>query len=227
MPITVATPRARGEHLSVSGSVVTSFIRISWCYNRFTNSKPWLSAAYASLDAQPWARLIRLAPSVGLWWPRITIYSGRGASLIHRKCGTCRFFEEGGIAASGWCRHPDRQDLQHMVLVRKTELACRDGWDHDLWEPKDDEHEEAISAPMHAGARSGSGHVQRDSPVNNGRETRNVDTVVSLEHDRSNRRSEGLESEASDPHAVSDAVEQKDDPHSDVRSRKGLRAWSS
>jgi hypothetical protein len=24
-----------------------------------------------------------------------------------------------------------------MVLVRKTELACRDGWDHDLWEPKE------------------------------------------------------------------------------------------
>jgi hypothetical protein len=57
--------------------------------------------------------------------------------LTQRKCGTCKYFEEGGIAASGWCRHPDRQDLEHMVLVRKTELACRDGWDHDLWEPKD------------------------------------------------------------------------------------------
>jgi hypothetical protein len=56
--------------------------------------------------------------------------------VTNRKCGTCRYFEEGGIAASGWCRHPDRQDLQHMVLVRKTELACRNGWDHDLWEPK-------------------------------------------------------------------------------------------
>lgn len=57
--------------------------------------------------------------------------------MTQRKCGTCRYFEEGGIAASGWCRHPDRQELQHMVLVRKTELACRDGWDHDLWEPKE------------------------------------------------------------------------------------------
>lgn len=57
--------------------------------------------------------------------------------MTQRKCGTCRYFEEGGIAASGWCRHPERQELQHMVLVRKTELACRDGWDHDLWEPKD------------------------------------------------------------------------------------------
>ncbi|MFW6075939.1 MAG: hypothetical protein ACOC9Y_10110 [Chloroflexota bacterium] len=57
--------------------------------------------------------------------------------MTQRKCGTCKYFEEGGIAASGWCRHPERQELQHMVLVRKTELACRDGWDHDLWEPKD------------------------------------------------------------------------------------------
>ena len=24
-----------------------------------------------------------------------------------------------------------------MVLVRKSELACRDGWDHDLWEPRE------------------------------------------------------------------------------------------
>ena len=55
--------------------------------------------------------------------------------MIQRKCGTCRYFEESGIAASGWCKHPDRQDLQHMVLVRKTELACRNGWDDDLWEP--------------------------------------------------------------------------------------------
>lgn len=57
--------------------------------------------------------------------------------MTQRKCGTCRHFEAGGIAASGWCRHPDRQDLQHMVLVRKSELACRNGWDEDLWEPRE------------------------------------------------------------------------------------------
>src|SRR5690606_1426362 len=25
----------------------------------------------------------------------------------------------------------------HMGLVRRTELACRNGWDHDLWEPRE------------------------------------------------------------------------------------------
>jgi hypothetical protein len=55
--------------------------------------------------------------------------------VSQRKCGTCRYFEEGGIAASGWCRHPERQDLQHTVLVRKTELACRTGHGRVLWEP--------------------------------------------------------------------------------------------
>lgn len=42
------------------------------------------------------------------------------------------------MASSGWCRHPLRQDLQHMVLVRKNELACRQSLGgEDLWEAKD------------------------------------------------------------------------------------------
>jgi len=57
--------------------------------------------------------------------------------VTQRKCGTCRFFEEGGIAASGWCRHPMRQHLEQMVLVRKSELACRNDWDKDLWEVRE------------------------------------------------------------------------------------------
>ncbi len=61
--------------------------------------------------------------------------------MSHRRCGTCRYFEEGGLAGSGWCRHPQRRDLQHMVLVRRSELACRTGWDQDLWEPKGEEHD--------------------------------------------------------------------------------------
>ncbi len=59
--------------------------------------------------------------------------------VVHRKCGTCRHFEEGGTAASGRCLHPLRRDLEHMVLVRKNELACRNGWDEDLWESKEAE----------------------------------------------------------------------------------------
>lgn len=54
--------------------------------------------------------------------------------MVKRKCGTCRHFSDGGVAGSGWCQHPARRDLQHMVLVRKSELACRNGWDQDLWE---------------------------------------------------------------------------------------------
>lgn len=55
--------------------------------------------------------------------------------MVKRKCGTCRHFKDGGIAGSGWCHHPARRELHHMVLVRKTELGCRNNWDQDLWEP--------------------------------------------------------------------------------------------
>lgn len=61
--------------------------------------------------------------------------------MSQRRCGTCRYFEEGALAGSGWCRHPQRRDLQHMVLVRKSELACRTGWDEDLWDPRNPERE--------------------------------------------------------------------------------------
>lgn len=40
------------------------------------------------------------------------------------------------MAGSGWCRHPDRVQLDNLVMVRKTELACRNTWDTDLWEPQ-------------------------------------------------------------------------------------------
>ena len=76
---------------------------------------------------------------------------------MQRKCGTCKYFEEGGIASSGWCRHPDRQELEHMVLVRKTELACRQGWDHDLWEPRE-------RAGARAGAKQGDGSKRQRPP---------------------------------------------------------------
>jgi hypothetical protein len=55
--------------------------------------------------------------------------------MVKRKCGTCKYFQDQGLASSGWCRHPERCDIQDMVLVRKAELACRNGWDRDLWEP--------------------------------------------------------------------------------------------
>jgi hypothetical protein len=66
--------------------------------------------------------------------------------VVHRKCGTCRHFEEGGTAASGRCLHPLRRDLEQMVLVRKNELACRNGWDEDLWESREPEPSTHASA---------------------------------------------------------------------------------
>jgi hypothetical protein len=51
------------------------------------------------------------------------------------KCGTCRYFEEAGLAGSGWCHHPERKTSNDLlIMVRRNELACRDEWEHSLWE---------------------------------------------------------------------------------------------
>lgn len=55
---------------------------------------------------------------------------------MRRKCGTCRYWEEAGIANSGTCTHPQRSDLKDVLLVRRNELACRNPWDADLWQPR-------------------------------------------------------------------------------------------
>ncbi len=78
--------------------------------------------------------------------------------MTQRRCGTCRYFEEGGLAGSGWCHHPQRRDLQHMVYVRRGELACRTGWDQDLWEPRATEERPALSVI------TGSWHHHTDTP---------------------------------------------------------------
>lgn len=65
--------------------------------------------------------------------------------MVKRKCGTCLHFKDGGIAGSGWCQHPARRDLQHMVFVRKSELACRNGWDQDLWQLAREAHDAATT----------------------------------------------------------------------------------
>ena len=55
-----------------------------------------------------------------------------------RKCGTCRFFQDGGLAGSGWCHHPARRvSRDAMIMVRKGELACRNGWNDDYWTAAD------------------------------------------------------------------------------------------
>lgn len=70
---------------------------------------------------------------------------GEGEAVTQHKCGTCRYFEEGGFAGSGRCSHPLRKNIQQMVLVRKSELACRSDWADDLWEPKADAEPVAIA----------------------------------------------------------------------------------
>lgn len=57
---------------------------------------------------------------------------------MKRKCGTCKYFEDRGVANSGTCQHHQRRELRDVVLVRQTELACRNSWDQDLWEPRPD-----------------------------------------------------------------------------------------
>jgi hypothetical protein len=143
--------------------------------------------------------------------------------LIQRKCGTCKYFEEGGIAASGWCRHPERQALEHMVLVRKTELACRDGWDDDLWEPKDD--------------RAGSGRSRRNQPAKQRLPAQPADVRDSSlpEAARQTRStasggpSGSAESSSSEPHDRSEVGVPGNWPGQDEGSRvdAALSAWSS
>lgn len=88
------------------------------------------------------------------------IVSGvRGVAVTQHKCGTCRYFEEGGFAGSGRCSHPLRKNIQQMVLVRKSELACRTDWASDLWEPI----EEAAPVPIASNPRFASESTDTDA----------------------------------------------------------------
>jgi hypothetical protein len=56
--------------------------------------------------------------------------------VAKQKCETCRFFQEAGLAGSGWCHHPQRKTSNGvLVMVRRNELACRNAWSASLWEP--------------------------------------------------------------------------------------------
>ena len=75
----------------------------------------------------------------------------RGASRVgggvkKRKCGTCRFFQEGNLAGSGWCHHPQRKTTSDlMIMVRSNELACRNQWADDLWQATSGDGQEVVS----------------------------------------------------------------------------------
>lgn len=81
--------------------------------------------------------------------------------MTQHKCGTCRYFEEGGFAGSGRCGHPLRKNIQQMVLVRKSELACRTDWADDLWEAKQEAEPVSISASARFKPESRDGKLNR------------------------------------------------------------------
>ncbi len=56
--------------------------------------------------------------------------------MAKQKCGSCQFFQEAGLAGSGWCHHPQRKVSSGvLIMVRRNELACRDEWSRSLWQP--------------------------------------------------------------------------------------------
>lgn len=56
--------------------------------------------------------------------------------MKRRVCETCFFYNSAGLANSGWCRHPDREFSSGVrLVVRGNEIACRNGWNVDLWVP--------------------------------------------------------------------------------------------
>jgi hypothetical protein len=133
--------------------------------------------------------------------------------VVQRKCGTCRHFEEGGIAASGRCLHPLRRDLEQMVLVRRNELACRNGWDEDLWEPK--EAEPTPDSPS-------SGNTSASAPDNsaNGQPADLVDRVASITivPDRNVPQRAGPVSTSATDQPVHGIPDQAEDPIIEQRS---------
>jgi hypothetical protein len=59
-----------------------------------------------------------------------------GEGVANPKCSTCRFFQENDLPGSGWCHHPQRKVSSDVkILVRRSELACRDDWSRSLWQP--------------------------------------------------------------------------------------------
>jgi hypothetical protein len=70
--------------------------------------------------------------------------------VAKQKCETCRFFQEAGLAGSGWCHHPQRKTSNGvMVMVRRNELACRNAWAASLWEPVSGDADAGQAQPLH------------------------------------------------------------------------------
>lgn len=103
-----------------------------------------------------------------------------------KKCGTCLYFEDAGMASSGWCRHPNRVDIQNLVLVRKSELACRNSWDQDLWKDGSLVGANGIPKPLYQHEHRASNDDSRstiavDSPVETQAFSSKIDQVYKID----------------------------------------------
>ncbi len=60
--------------------------------------------------------------------------------MVRHVCGTCRSFQAADASRkSGWCGHPLKQTSSDVrILVRAGELNCRNDWDKDLWQVRED-----------------------------------------------------------------------------------------
>ena len=60
--------------------------------------------------------------------------------MVRHVCGTCRSFQAADASRkSGWCGHPLKQTSSDVrILVRSGELNCRNDWDKDLWQLRED-----------------------------------------------------------------------------------------
>lgn len=60
--------------------------------------------------------------------------------MVRHVCGTCRSFQAADASRkSGWCGHPLKQTSSDVrILVRAGELNCRNDWDKDLWQLRED-----------------------------------------------------------------------------------------
>jgi hypothetical protein len=69
---------------------------------------------------------------------------GEEPALKKRVCETCRYFQEAGFAKNGWCNNPQRKESSDVKLVvRRNELACRNGWAQDLWSARTNDQDAA------------------------------------------------------------------------------------
>lgn len=72
---------------------------------------------------------------------------------LKRQCQNCRHFQDAGFARGGWCNHPARKTSKgNLILVRGSELACRDDWGASLWESVYSQMDDSLVRLIHGSA---------------------------------------------------------------------------